>query len=553
MNLIPAARLRQISSAAEAPIFWTLLGLLVAVVVVSGPVLTSDGPSHLSMAHFILLAGDPASPMLNRIYEMNPQLSPNALGHFVLAGFMLIVPPLVAEQTLQIVCLVSVPLAARLTLQRLSPDAGWISLFFFPVALQRLFFLGLYNFCLSLTGCILCIWAYLRLRERASFANIAILALMLLVTLACQASGWMESVVAIGAMVTTESVLRLVAGERALVVTRLPALTLASLAPGAALFALFALQNVGNHDFFYGPSPLQRLLAVVRGDAFATIGRSTALVSCALGATLLVMLIIGGITVLRNGQPGMRDRWLQPATLMLPLSFLAFVLIIPDEAGGGWTHTWRAEAFPYIGLALACAILPTPWVIRTAAIAATTAGSLVTIAMTFWLQAWEVPPVARKFAAVDKLIGPHCTIAPVLADFKLDPANTAQVIHHPLFHIASRIELRSDRPVLFSYHARLPIYPIRFRPDADPMRLLFGWESEQTDTHVYKVDIAGFEAATGIAVDYVLLWDVPGPDHAGPFQDLRSATLAHYKLVHHSPSGRLELYQRLAPGGCVKP
>src|SRR3954453_16904028 len=97
--------------------------------------------------------------MLNRLYEMNRSFSPNALGHFLLASLMLVFPPLAAEQVLQILCVVSLPVAARLTLRRLSPDAGWIALFFFPVALQRMFFMGLYNFCLSMTGCLLCIWA----------------------------------------------------------------------------------------------------------------------------------------------------------------------------------------------------------------------------------------------------------------------------------------------------------------------------------------------------------------------------------------------------------
>jgi len=101
--------------------FWTLLALLALVVVVSGPFLTSDGPAHVSMAHFLLRAGDPAWPMLNRLYKVNPILPPNALSDLLLAGLMWIVPPLTAEQIVQGLCLVSVPLAARLTLRRLAP------------------------------------------------------------------------------------------------------------------------------------------------------------------------------------------------------------------------------------------------------------------------------------------------------------------------------------------------------------------------------------------------------------------------------------------------
>jgi hypothetical protein len=238
---------------------------------------------------------------------------------------------------------------------------------------------------------------------------------------------------------------------------------------------------------------------------------------------------------------------------MLPLSFLGFLLIIPDEAGGGWTHTWRAQVFPYVGLALACATLPVGRVFRMFATAVACGATLVMIGMTLWVQLWDAPAAVREFNAADALIGPHCTLAPVLTQFKLDPDNTARLFYHPLFHLANRFELRSDRPVLFSYVARLPVYPVRFRPNADPQLLLYGWKPSQRDTRVYHIDTAGYETASGIPVDYVMLWDFPAPDQPGPYQDMRSVIVqGHYELVHRSSGGRMELYRRTGPGGCAK-
>jgi hypothetical protein len=145
-------------------------------------------------------------------------------------------------------------------------------------------------------------------------------------------------------------------------------------------------------------------------------------------------------------------------------------------------------------------------------------------------------------------------VAPVLGQFKLDPPNTAQLFYHPLFHIANRFELRSDRPVLFSYGARLPIYPVRFRLQVNPHRLLYGWEAGQSDTHVYHIDPIGFEAATGMPVDYILLWDMPAPNEASPFSAIRPSVFrAGYHLTYRSSGGRMELFQRPGPGGCAKP
>jgi hypothetical protein len=544
---------RDIQKPIATVIFWTLLVVLAAVLGYAGPVLTSDGPAHVDTSHFLTLVNNPDWPMLNRLFEVNPTLSPNALGHFLLAGLMLVFPPLVAEQIVQALCLLSIPLAARLTLRRLAPGSGWIALFFFPVALQRMFYMGLYNYCLSLTGCILCIWAFLRLRERVSVGNSILLAALLLATLACQASGWMEAVVAVGTLSAVDSAWRLHRGESFRLVLRLPAITFMILVPGLLLFAQFASGAKGPHLTYYGPSPLSRLLTVLAGDPFAPIGRSTAAVGLVLGLTLAFVAVSGAIALSRTDR-GQQDRSLRIAICMLPLGFLAFLMILPDAAGGGWTHTWRAEPLPYVGLALACAMLPPHRLVQGLAIASATVGSVTAIAMLVWVQVWQVAPVAREFNEADRLIGPHCTIAPILGQFKLDPANTAQLFYHPLFHIANRFELRGDRPVLFSYGARLPIYPVRFVPGVDPHRLLFGWEPGQSDTHVYKIDPIGYEAATGIPVDYILLWDMPGPDEASLFSAIRPSVLgAGYQLVYRSSGRRMELYQRPGPGGCAKP
>lgn len=325
--------------------------------------------------------------------------------------------------------------------------------------------------------------------------------------------------------------------------------------PGIMLFGVYVLLGPADGRIIYGPSPVERLTQVLRGDPFAPIGRSTAIVSLMLGVTLMAVAAAGAIQFfLELPRECAGERRLRVAICVLPLVFLGFLLIIPDEAGSGWTHTLRAEVFPYVGLALACAVLPTWRAVRAIAAVAAAGGSVVAIGMAFWVQVADVPSALKEFNEANAYIGPHCTIAPVLAQFKLDPENTARLAYHPFFHIAERFELRLDRPVLFSYIARLPIYLVEFRPNADPQRLLYGWQPSQRDTRVLKLDIAGFEAASSIPVDYVLLWDVPRSDQPGPYHDIRAAIAdARYRLVLKSSGNRMELYQRPGPGGCTKP
>lgn len=556
-------------AAIEAWLFWGLLALMAAMVVVAGPILTNDGPAHLSMASFLRLAGEPSAPMLNRLYEPNPAMAPNALGHYLLAGFLWLLPPLRAEQALQVVILAGIPLAARLALRRIRQDAAWLALFFFPVALQRLFFAGLYNFCLSLIGFLLCVWAYLRLREavlqagpgragappptrlrqiEASVpARTAQLAALSLLTLASHISGWMAAALALGTMVLVETAMRLRGGEARIGALRLGAVIALALLPALVLAGLFMLQASGQ-TMAYGAHPLERILRIARGDAFAPIGRSTALAGAVLVGMLLALAMVGVRRALQATQVATTQR-LQAAVCAVPLAFLLLLLVTPEQAGGGWTHVWRAEVFPQMGLALACAALPigSPAALRLLMASAAAVGGVVSIATTTWVQLIDLPPVAAEFAEADALVGAHCIVAPVIGTVQLDARNTARISHQPLLHIASRFELRQDRPVLYNYLVRLTVYPVRYRAGMEPAQTLFGWQPQSRTTRIATLDIPAFEATSTMQVDYVLAWDL------GPEDGLRAALPGPDALAHRSASGRLELYRSSPPGECRGP
>ena len=540
--------------------FFGLLGLMAAMLLAVGPVLTSDGPAHVSIAHFLRHAGDPAWPQLNRLLEPNPVPTPNAFGHLALAGLMFVLTPLQAEMALQAACLLGIPLAARLVLRQITPEAAWLALFFFPVALQRLFYLGLYNFSLSVVGFLLSLWAWLRLREQPGAGRMMVLSAMLLLTLACQASGWIEALAALLAMLTVEALaaLRPISARRGAnlrEVRRLVVATAVATLPSLGLFMVFAAKAGGNAPMVYGASPVERIWGVLLAAPFATVGSIAHAAGLAATLALLGLVAAGLAGLWRQWRRGDAVSTLPLALCAVPLALLALMLVVPDRAAGGWTHVARAQLFPYVGLALVAAALPMAAWLRHAAMAVAAGSGLAVIGVAAWLQATQVPPVVAQFAEADALVGPHCTVVPVLGHYKLDRANTARVIHHPTFHLAHRLQWYGDRPVLFSYAARLSVYPARFRPGMDPQLLLYGWEPLQGDTRVRALDVPRWEAETRMPVDYLLLWDVLPDDAPGPHQGLRSNALKQYGLVHRSSDGRLELYRRggSGTGACTAP
>lgn len=529
------------------------LALLLALpVLLAGPVLTNDGPAHLALARFLLLAGDPSAPLLNRLYEVNPGLSPNLLGHLLLAGLLRLLPPLAAEQAVQLLCLSGLVLAGWLALRAIAPGAGWLAVFLLPVALQRMFLLGLYNYALSLAGFLLCLWAWQRLRADPALWRALLLAGLALLTFAAQVTGWIAALLALGTLAAAEAIARLAAGARPLAALRPVGLLALCLAPGLALFLGFLGGGSGDVPLAYGAGPFERLWRLLAAEPFAVIGRTSRAAGLLLGLVLLGLVLRGLVAARRGGaaaRPEGQPLW---GFLLLPVVFLGLLLAIPEQAGGGWGHVWRVQVLPWLGLLLAAAALPLPTGrLRAACAGLAAALGLVPVALVAAVQARHLPPVLHAFEAAAARIGAHCSLAPVLGEVRLDRANTARLAHQPLLHLASRIELAGDRAALYSYLARLPIYPARYRAAADPMRHLYGWPPGHRDLAVRRLEVEAYAAASGIAVDFVLLWDLPrqGPEA----EPIRRVLAAGYRPVPLAADPRLELYRRAGSEGCAAP
>ena len=95
---------------------------------------TQDGVSHVYNAHVLREYWNPAYDF-QTFYDINWNLFPNWLSHFVLAALMLVIPPLLAEKLFLSAYVILFPLAISYFLRSLHPDQKptiplWISFFF---------------------------------------------------------------------------------------------------------------------------------------------------------------------------------------------------------------------------------------------------------------------------------------------------------------------------------------------------------------------------------------------------------------------------------------
>src|SRR5262249_54902133 len=111
---------------------------------------TQDGPSHLSNAVVLKDYGSPGT-RYHDFFEIRWEPLPNWASHFLLVVPLYVVPPLAAEKLLATAYILGFAWSFRYFLgamgERCRPLAVIGLLFLF----NRCFFLGFYNFCLSIT------------------------------------------------------------------------------------------------------------------------------------------------------------------------------------------------------------------------------------------------------------------------------------------------------------------------------------------------------------------------------------------------------------------
>jgi hypothetical protein len=129
--------------------FWTLVVLHLVPVWAYYYLPTQDGPSHLANALIIKDYGSSATGFED-IFEIRIEQMPNWTSHLVLASLMSVVPPLIAEKLLVSVYILGFAGSFRYFLgsfgERCQPIAALGLVFLY----NRCFWMGFYNYCLSL-------------------------------------------------------------------------------------------------------------------------------------------------------------------------------------------------------------------------------------------------------------------------------------------------------------------------------------------------------------------------------------------------------------------
>lgn len=289
---------------------------------------TGDGPTHVYNAWVLheLLSGD-APPNIERAYRVDWTPHPNWAGHALMASFMTVVPPLVAEKLLLTLTLALLFIGAWRLCTAVDPRGDVYAFFIFPIAYPQTFIAGYYNYSLSIGLFLIVLSTWWRRRELPPAKTIAIVAALLILLYFTHP---MATVLACGALALLAIVTRRFVHLLALIPV-VPLLAFFGRSPQAGVEAPLmpgidweAARILGTAEIVQSLSGSQRPIGI---------------------AVTVLFAILGIVTVIRD-----RDR---PANAFafVVLAFAAMMFWLPASAGTRALFSQRTAQFLYPVLA----------------------------------------------------------------------------------------------------------------------------------------------------------------------------------------------------------
>jgi hypothetical protein len=438
-------------------LFWAAVACYLVPVWAFPYLPTQDGPAHLSSALALKDYGA-AGARYEEFFAIRSGPLPNWLAHLLLAGLMYLAPPLLAEKLLVTLYVLSFAAAVRYFLTALDgagrPLAAAALLFVFG----RCFWLGFYNFCLSLV-LYWFILGYVIRQERFRPRQALLLAALFLVAYFSHLFGFLLAV-----------------GSAAwLAVTvrprwqRLSWVLLAAL-PAVGLGVWFL---VGNG--FFGSRAAGRLgeapLALLQGGLERAglellsiqwqIFEPQAGGYLAVGLALWLFLAAVALLTVGRGDAGPRPCVWPVATLGLGVFLLYF--LVPDHLGAD-PHSTEHGGFLKSRLALAPPLL---WLACFPAPRLPAARRILGVGLTLLLglnlalilrYCQQANRDLEEYAAGVQSIGHGCVI------FALTPDAEPRPVADPLLHAAGYYAIQTGGINLEDYQPATNHFPLLFRP-----------------------------------------------------------------------------------------
>jgi hypothetical protein len=508
---------------------------------------SQDGPTHVENARILLDYARPDQPALRDFYERSLDPVPNWFSHLFLAAVLPIAGPVGADKLLLTFYVLALPLAFRYALTARRPDAGRRMLLVLPFVYNHFLHLGFYNQAFSAVLFCVVMGFWLRHEARGGLRETLGLTLLLLWLYFCHAIGLVLAVVGLAVLAGTASALQLRTDPRA-AVRRLLVAGAAS-APALWLLARF-LRSRGEVAYEPGATLPERLWELVRLKELVSYDPREAWFS-----TALAVFLLGAVAALVVAKARRRD-WRRDDALLLVgaaiagIYFTARVTVVNNPGsspGGGTTHD-RVSLFVFLSLLLWIAVQPLGRRAERAlvALALTTAVGLLVVRLPRYA---ELNEYLAEYVSLGARLPRDAVVFPIgFAPYGAREDGSALSSRTlPFLHAAAWIAAERGVVDLLNYEADLGYFPVRFRPGANPYRLM----RTGLETVPPCVSLNRYDRLAPRPMDFVLVWAARSADRAHPcVQAIFRHLEERFDLVATStPRGLSRLYRRKASLG----
>lgn len=504
---------------------------------------TTDGPIHIgsggSIRDFVL---DPGG--IQRVFvDVSWFPVPNLLTELSMAALLTVADPGVAEKIVILVSVIGLPLGLYYALGGLVRTNRWLALVALPLTFNASLHFGFLGFSAGMVPFLVAVGYLLRHRHLGTTRSVVTYAILVTTVYLTHVVPFVETIIASGCIIL-ETVLRPADGRR----PSLPAVVRAfgrwglAVAPTLLLAGWFFLSG-GTEGSDYRRAFLTLLLGLpTLAWPIVSYDRLEAVLTTMVGAALGLATLLAVVARWR------RPPWIRPEDWALWFTVLATVayFVAPEALGSGGVVSQRLALFPVLGLTLWLAAQPIhAWAFRAIAAAAVLAAvGLLVIRIPSYVSTSDA---VADYVTLTPCIAPRSTM--VQANLWWFPSGPLDRIS-PLIHDTGRLSAATHGHDLGSVTSAVPLFPLQNRPSNDPFTYLVTRPSGEYEIPP-GIDPLGYEAVTGEAVDYVVLF---GRIHAtadtlatADWGNLQDQLARGYRRVAVSPAGTVELFERDLP------
>ncbi len=521
----------------DALLFWSLVILHLAPVLIFPFIPTQDGPGHQAVASILRQYDQPQAGLLREYYRPNGEALPNRFIFFLMDEVLKSIPVPTAETVLLAAYVLLLPLSMRYALKAINPGASFLSLLSFPFLFNFMFQMGFFNFCFSLAAFFFTVGYWLKHQEEMTPLRTVWLAVLVLWVYFCHPVTLVVTVTILLTLAGWRVFLDLRAGQRSLASFRrwLLAPALACL-PVLALMASFVGARV---DAPVTMLPLWVKLKHLAGlYSLASVSRWTILLAAVLALLFYAVALLCLRT--RSRRPLTAGDGLLLATAVLLVAYFT----APSELAGGGFINHRLNLFPFLVLVLWFGTFEYPRAWKSWIQIVSVGISFAFLSVFIWKWAEIDDGLSRILAAGNRIEPDHTLLF-------LSYAHHGKGDHpafrtRPFVHAGGYLAARKRLVDLSLYQANEDYFPIYYTPQLNPYTRMstvpLGVETEPP-----RVDLLRYMESTGATVDYVLIWGLRDEQRSDPaVRKTLGQLAAAYEPVETSPDGSVRLF-RLRP------